>query len=209
MPARLLAGYDYPEPDAAALRELAEVAEPVVGVRSLADDGTGNDAVWLARLPEPSDVPDLAAAWRGRGDLSCCVALSCLHHPEWRANWLPLLREAGPLVWLIDVGVSTLAGEFGNGRTVHGLYLDLSPATGARSGAVFKVSGSVGLWLAVGDSVRIELLVEEVAALPGVDLRMTDADWSHALPTVRLVLLDLLRTESYLDLRGHMPEDPS
>lgn len=38
------------------------------------------------------------------------------------------------------------------------------------------------------------------------DLRMTGAEWSRALPTIRLVLLDLLRTESFVDLRGHVGE---
>lgn len=205
-PARLRAGYDYDEAGAAALSALRE---PVVGVRSLADDGAGVgiDAVWFARLPRPADVVALATAWEGRGDLSCCVAASCLPHARWREDWLPVLREAGPLVWLIDVGISSLAGEFGDGRTVYGLYLDLGPSpVGVRQGVAFKVVGGAGVWLAVADEVGIELLVQEMAGLPGIDLRMTGGDWTRAIPAIRLVLLDLLRTESYLDLRGRADE---
>jgi hypothetical protein len=50
------------------------------------------------------------------------------------------------------------------------------------------------------------MLVQEVAGLPGIDLRMTGAEWSQALPTIRLVLLDLLRTESFVNLRGRVGE---
>jgi hypothetical protein len=199
LPARLVAGYDYVQADATALSVLRE---PVVGVRSLADDGTGADVVWFARLSRPADAAALTTAWGDRGDLSCCVAVSCLTRPRWCEAWLPVLQQAGPLVWLIDIGVSWLAEEFGGG-TVHGLYLDLGRSpVGVRRGVVFQVAGSAGVWLAVADDVGIEMLVQEVAELPGIDLRMTGGEWTSALPAIRLVLLDLLRTESYLDLGG-------
>jgi hypothetical protein len=41
-----------------------------------------------------------------------------------------------------------------------------------------------------------------LADLPGIDLRMRGADWTAAEPTFRRVLIDLLRTESYVDLRA-------
>jgi len=204
LPARLLAGYEYDKTGAEALSALRE---PVVGVRSLADDGAGTDAVWFARLPRPADAAALTTAWGGRGDLSCCVAASCLAHDRWREAWLPALLEAGPLVWLIDVGVSSLAREFCSGSAVHGLYLDLGPSPfGVRRGVVFKVAGGVGVWLAIADEAGIEMLVQEVAGLPGIDLQMTGGEWARELPTIRLVLLDLVRTESYVDLRGHVDE---
>ncbi|GAA0450415.1 hypothetical protein Ade02nite_59570 [Paractinoplanes deccanensis] len=183
-----------------------EASGPVVGVRTVADDGSGTaDAVWFARLPSPADVEALATAWDGRGDLSCCVAVSCLGHPAWRTAWLPTLSAAGPIVWLIDVGVSALAGEFGGGRTVHGLHLDLSAApAGITRAVVFKVEGVAGVWLAVADELGVELITEQVDDLSGVDLRMAGADWSPLLPVIRRVLIDLLSTEPYLDLRGRL-----
>jgi hypothetical protein len=202
--ARLLAGYDYPDAEAAVLHDRHG---PVVGVRSLADDGAGNDVIWLAELPTSGDLRALATAWNGRGDLTCCVAASCLADPAWQSAWLPALRAAGPLVWLIDVGVSTLASEFGGGRTVHGLYLDLERASvGARRAVAFKVDGVVGTWVFVGDELGVQLITQQVDGLPGVDLRMTRHDWAGALPALRLVLIDVLRTESYLDLRGQVNE---
>jgi hypothetical protein len=207
LPARLLAGYDYPNAEAAILRDRHG---PVVGVRSLADDGAGNDAIWFAELPTSADLGALAASWNGRGDLTCCVAASCLAHPAWRSAWLPALHAAGPLVWLIDVGVSAFAGEFGDGRTVHGLYLDLEQASaGARRAVAFKVDGVVGTWVFVGDELGVQLITRQVDELPGVDLRMTGHDWTGALPAVRLVLIDLLHAESYLDLRGQVNEVPT
>jgi hypothetical protein len=71
---------------------------------------------------------------------------------------------------------------------------------------VFKVTGGVGVWLAIADEAGIEMLVQEVARLPGIDLRMTGGEWAREIPTIQLVLLDLLRTESYVDLRGHLTE---
>jgi hypothetical protein len=116
---------------------------------------------------------------------------------------LPVLSRAAPLVWLIDVGIGTLTDEFGSGRTVHSVYLDLGPTpTGGRRAAAFKVSGLVGVWVAVADDVGVELIVRQVADLPGIDLRMTGGDWTGVLPALRLALLDLLRAESYVDLRA-------
>ena len=202
LPDRLLAGYDFPERDGTSL---AALQGPVVGVRSIADDGAGTetDAVWLARLPEPADAAALAAAWTGVGDLSCCVAASCLADARWRDAWLYVLEKIGPMVWLIDVGIGVLADELGGGRTVHGMYLDLGPSpTGARRAVAFKVDGLVGVWLAVADDVGIQMITEQIADLPGIDLRMTGTDWSELLPAVRLVVLDLLHIESYVDLRA-------
>jgi hypothetical protein len=207
LPGRLLAGYDYPGAEAAAL---GDRHEPVVGVRSLADDGNGNDAIWFAELPTTAEAGALVAAWEGRGDLTFCVAASCLARPAWRSAWLPVMRATGPLVWLIDVGVSVLAGEFGTGRPVHGVYLDLGQApAGARHAVAFKVDGVAGTWVAVADELGIQLITEQVDELPGVDLRMTGHDWSADLPAIRLVLIDLLRAESYLDLRGRTDGTPA
>lgn len=107
------------------------------------------------------------------------------------------------MIWLIDVPVAYLPGEFTGGRTVHGIYLDLGAnPTGARRAVAFKVSGQTGAWLAVADDVGIQLLTGQMADLPGIDLRMTGADWTALVPALRLVLLDLLRTESYVDLHA-------
>jgi hypothetical protein len=115
------------------------------------------------------------------------------------------LDDAAGLAALVVRAVpGSLAREFCGGSMVHGLYLDLGPSPfGVRRGVVFKVAGGVGVWLAIADEVGIELLVQEVAGLPGIDLRMTGGEWARALSAIRLVLLDLLRTESYVDLRGH------
>jgi hypothetical protein len=202
LPARLSAGYDLPEDDRAVL---AGLNDPVVVIRTIADDGTDTetDAVWLVRLGEPADVAELTTAWDGRGDLTCCVAASCLTDAQWRTDWLPVLDQVAPIVWLMDVAIESLTDEFGSGRTVHGIYLDLGPTpTGARRAVAFKASGMIGVWLAVADEVGIELITQQVAELPGIDLRMTGRDWTDLVPTLRLVLLDLLRTESYVDLRA-------
>jgi hypothetical protein len=202
MPERLLASYEFPDDDGDAL---AELRGPVVAVRTIADDDTdtGTDAVWIVRLPEPADATDLAAAWTDIGDLPCCVAASCLADDEWRTSWLPVLDKLGPAVWLIDVTVAALASEFGADRIVWGLYLDLGPsATGARRAVAFKVEGVVGVWLAVADEVGIQMVTDQVSELPGIDLRLTGGDWSALVPVIRLVLLDLLHTESFVDLRA-------
>lgn len=202
LPGRLLAGYDLSGREHAVL---ADLGAPVLVTRTIADDGTGteSDAVWLVRLSEPADVARLASAWNGRGDLTCCVAASCLADTQWRREWLPHLEQTGPVVWLIDVTIRSLADVFGAGRTVHGIYLDLSlNPTGARKAVAFKVSGAAGIWLAVGDDVGIQMITQQVADLPGIDLRMTGADWTAVIPELRLALHDLLRSESYVDLRG-------
>jgi hypothetical protein len=202
LPARLQAAYDLPDDDRARLEKLVG---PVVAVRTIADDGTdtGRDAVWLVRLATPADVTTLARAWAGHGDLTCCIAASCLAQASWRDRWLPTLREAAPIIWLIDVDVTALADEFGTGRTVHGLYLDLTlTTTGARRAVAFKADGLTGVWVAVGDAVGVELITRQVADLPGIDLRMDAGDWTQALPPLRLALLDLLHNDSYLDLQA-------
>ncbi|MFI6624375.1 hypothetical protein [Streptomyces sp. NPDC050528] len=202
LPNRLLAGYAFPESDRA---RLAGLDGPVLALRTLADDGTDRDtdAVWHVRLRDPADVAELTAALDGGADVTCCVAASCLSDERWRTQWLPVLQDTAPVIWLIDVPVASLAGEFTGGRTVHGVYLDLGAnPTGARRAVAFKVSGQAGAWLAVADDVGIQLLTGQLADLPGIDLRMTGADWTVAEPTFRLVLIDLLRTESYVDLRA-------
>jgi len=201
LPARIRASYDLPGDDRAALGGLDG---PVLVSRTVADDGTGQDtdAVWLVRWPEPADVAALAALWSGRGDLTCCVAASCLGDPDWSAAWLPVLGNAGPLIWLIDVPVESLTANFRPGQTMHGVYLDLDLATSGACAVAFKVPGHAGAWLAVADDVGVQLITQQVADLPGADLQMTGADWTQATPALRLVLLDLLRTESHLDLRA-------
>ena len=201
-PTRLLSGHDFPQQEQTAL---VTMREPLVFVRTLADDGTDTetDAVWHVRLPTPAAVAALARVWGKERDLTCCVAVSCLADQEWRTEWLPALAAVGPVVWLLDVPIDTVAGEFGPNRTVQGLYLDLTDTpTGARRALALRVTGTAGVWLAVADHVGIELITQQVADLPGIDLRMTGADWSGTLPAVRLALLDLLHTESYLDLQG-------
>jgi hypothetical protein len=95
-----------------------------------------------------------------------------------------------------------VASEFAPDRTVQGIYLDLTRSpTGARRALALHVDGTAGVWVAVADSVGIELITQQVANLPGIDLRMTGNDWAEWLAAVRLALLDLLHTESYLDLR--------
>ncbi|MDX3378472.1 hypothetical protein PV390_29170 [Streptomyces sp. ME02-6991-2A] len=202
LPTRLLAGYAFPQSDRA---RLAGLDGPLLAIRTLADDGTDRetDAVWHVRLSDPADVAELTTAWAGGVDVTCCVAASCLSDERWRTRWLPVLQETAPVIWLIDVPVASLAGEFTGGRTVHGIHLDLGAnPTGARRAVALKVSGYAGAWLAVADDVGIQLLTGQLADLPGIDLRMTGADWTAAVPALRLVLLDLLRTESYVDLRA-------
>jgi hypothetical protein len=161
------------------------------------------DAVWHVRLREPTDVAALAAAWTGVGDLTCCVAVSCLADERWRAEWLPVLVETAPVIWLVDVAIEALAGEFGSGRTVHGVYVDLGRTlTGVRQAVAFRAVGVAGVWVAVADELGIELITQQVADLPRIDLRMTGTDWTDQMPGVRLVLLDLLHTESYVDLQA-------
>ncbi|MGI8335192.1 hypothetical protein ACRYCC_35030 [Actinomadura scrupuli] len=201
LPDRLLAGYELPADERAVL---AGCEGPVTVTRTIADDGTDTetDAVWLLRLDKPDDVGRLATGWAGRGDLTCCVAASCLADSRWSAEWLPLLGEAAPIVWLIDVAIRSLAGEFGSG-TVHGLHVDLGPnPTGVRNAVAFHISGKAGVWLAVADEVGVQMITRQMAELPGIDLQMTGADWTKAIPTLRLALHDLLRTESYVDLRA-------
>jgi hypothetical protein len=202
LPRRLLAGYELPADER---RVLESQDGPVVVVRTIADDGTDTetDAVWMVRLGEPADVAELAGAWQGRGDLAFCIAASCLADARWRDRWLLTLHDTGPIVWLIDVSIGSLAQEFGSGRTVHSIYLELGPTpTGVRHGVAFKVLGVSGVWLAVADEVSVQLVTRQVADLPGIDLHTTGADWSDLMPMIRRVLLDLLRTESYVDLRA-------
>ncbi|RSM53434.1 hypothetical protein DMB66_38825 [Actinoplanes sp. ATCC 53533] len=200
LPERLLGAYELPVADR---ERLAAHQGPVVVVRTVADDGTdtGTDAVWLVGLPEPADLAALAEAWATIGDLTCCVAASCLRDSGWRDRWLPVLERTAPLVWLIDVGIAVLAGEWRD-RTVHSLYLDLGPSgTGASRAVAVKAEGLVGVWLAVADEVGVQMITAQVAdQLPA--LQTTGADWSELLPPVRLALLDLLRVESYVDLRA-------
>jgi hypothetical protein len=201
-PARLLAGYQLPGNDHALL---AGLDWPVLVSRTVADDGTDTqtDVVWLVRWDESADVTALTALWAGRGDLTCCVAASCLADARWRADWLPVLEGTAPLVWLIDVPIESLAEEFGAEQTVYGLYLDLDlTSAGARRAVAFKVLGRAGTWLALADDVGIQMITQQVADLPGINLRMTGADWTGLTPALRLVLLDLLHTESYVDLRA-------
>jgi hypothetical protein len=176
---------------------------PVVVVRTVADDGTDTetDVVWLVGLPDPADLAALAETWADIGDLTCCVAASCLQDGGWRDRWLPVLERTAPLVWLIDVGIAMLAGEWRD-RTVHSLYLDLGPSgTGASRAVAVKAEGLAGVWLAVADEVGVQMITAQVAdQLPA--LQTTGADWSELLPPVRLALLDLLRVESYVDLRA-------
>jgi hypothetical protein len=200
LPERLLGAYELPVADR---DRISAHAGPVVVVRTVADDGSGTDtdAVWLVCLSEPADVTALAGAWAGIGDLTCCVAASCLSDGGWRERWLPELERIAPLVWLVDVGIAVLAGEWRD-RTVHSLYLDLGPSgTGASRAVAVKAEGLAGVWLAVADEVGVELITAQVADRVA-GLRTTGADWSELLPPVRLALLDLLRVESYVDLRA-------
>lgn len=201
LPGRLLTGYQFPEDDRLAL---AGLDRPLLVSRTIADDGTGQaDIMWLVRWNSPADVAALARHWAGRGDITCCVAASCLADPEWRAGWLSILRETAPMVWLIDVPVESLAAEFGAGQTVYSLYLDLGlTPPGARRAVAFKVAGRAGTWLALADDVGIEMIMQHVAGLPGIDLQTTGADWTGLTSALRLTLLDLMRTESYVDLRA-------
>lgn len=200
-PDQLLTGYDLPEDDQVLL---AGLAGPVLVSRTIADDGTGQaDALWLVRWDDPADVSALAALWGDRGDLTCCVAASCLADSPWRAGWLPALQGVAPIIWLIDVPIQALSQELGAEGTVYGIYLDLAPtATGIRRAVAFKVPGRAGTWLALADDVGVQLITQQVADLPGVDLQMTGADWTALLPALRLVLIDLLRTEPYVGLRA-------
>lgn len=200
LPERLRGAYELPVADR---ERLAAHQGPVVVVRTVADDGTDTetDVVWLVGLPDPADLAALAETWADIGDLTCCVAASCLQDGGWRDRWLPVLERTAPLVWLIDVGIAVLAGEWRD-RTVHSLYLDLGPSgTGASRAVVVKAEGLAGVWLAVADEVGVQMITAQVAdQLPA--LQTTGADWSELLPPVRLALLDLLRVESYVDLRA-------
>jgi hypothetical protein len=202
LPARLLAGYQLPEDDRTLL---AGLDRPVLVSRTIADDGTDtqHDVVWLVRWDEPPDVAALATLWDGRGDLTCCVAASSLADTRWRADWLPVLQEIAPIVWLIDVPIEPLAEEFGAEPIVYSVYLDLDlTPSGARQAVAFKVPGRAGTWLALADDVGVQMITQQVASLPGVNLRTTGGDWTSLTSMLRLVLLDLLHTESYVDLRA-------
>jgi hypothetical protein len=200
LPERLLDGYDLPDPDR---RAIAAMEGPAVMIRTVADDGAdlGQDVVWLVSFTQPDDVVALAAAWAGRGALTCCVAASCLADAAWQRRWLPVLQRIGPVVWLIDVAISALEGEL-VGRAVQSLYLDLGPSpAGARQALAVKVEGVVGVWLAVADEVGIQMIIQQIADV-APDLRTTGGDWTSLLEPVRLVLHDLLHVESFVDLRA-------
>ncbi|HET9899227.1 MAG TPA: hypothetical protein VFQ44_30245 [Streptosporangiaceae bacterium] len=202
LPARLLAGYQLPTPDRAVL---AGLDQPVLISRTIADDGTDTlaDVVWLTRWRRPAEVTALAAQWASRGELTCCIAASCLADANWGPAWVPVLSAVAPIIWLLDVPIRAVAPELGAARILHGIYLDLDlTLTGAKRAVAFKVPGQLGAWLALADEVGVQLITQEVAELPGVDLRMTGADWTGATEALRLVLLDLQRTESHLDLRA-------
>jgi hypothetical protein len=178
-------------------------AAPVAAVRATADDGTGSDVLWHVRLPAPEQLSELADQWNERGPALCCVAASCFIDEEWQNNWLPGLTEIGPLIVLLDVGLEAVSDSWSAaGGVIEGFYIPLSGSHGDRYAVALTPPGQPALWVAVADYTGIELLVSQLDEIDGIDLRLEGADWSGWIPAVRLALVHLFATESFVDFNA-------
>ncbi|WP_018503526.1 hypothetical protein [Parafrankia discariae] len=201
LPRRVHDGYDLGDSDRERLN--AHGAGPTVWIRSVADDGSGEerDTVWHIRLPSPTVLQRLVEQWGGRGPVISSITSSCLLDESWRARWLPALSRIGALTILLDTGLDTFArGWSAPGAVLHGLYLDLPGPEATWRGLALALAGEPTVWLAVADDLGVELLTSQLAAMRDVDLRMTGADWSAAVGPLQVVLIHLLATEAFFDL---------
>ncbi len=202
LPQRMLDSYRWPAADAAVL----EAAEgPIVAVRRI-DSNAEESIIAHVCLPKPGALHDLARTRTGQPPLVTVAAASCFIDVAWSTAWVPAIREAGPLVVLIDIEAARFVGSWvRDQRQIKASVIRVGDTTGVYWATALLVGEDPAMWLHLGDEVTVKLQLDQLRGTDGLLLDVSPDHVQDAAPLLTQVISHLLATESFLDLRGLDP----
>jgi hypothetical protein len=184
-------------------------AGPVAAVRIIGDDGHDGSVILHAPLSTVDDLLALRAAWQGQGRFIGVISTSSLVDTAWQEAWMPALRQAGPVVILVDVELDRFLPRLARSSSAVRLAT-IQVNDRARPYAALLLTPDDGrtLVLAVFDPLTIELLRRLAHDLLGDVVDTSPHFFEPVRATVTAALTHILATESFLSLDG-LRADPS
>jgi hypothetical protein len=175
-----------------------ETQPPVVAVRTITDDGQGDSVITHSILRESAELTTLQKYWQARGHLVSCVSTSCLADRQWAKQWIPSLRNLGPLFILVDVEPDRFVPGWASAKThVTVVGIDIEDTAGRRTALAMAPGDSAVWWLVIADDVTTRLMGEYLRGQLG-DLLHTDPEQFTPVRAVATVAIThLLATESF------------
>jgi hypothetical protein len=199
LPARLASSFRWDGDDH---ERLAIATSPLVAARAIEQDEDGTVIAHLM-VRDPAFLAEALTVWQARGPVVSVVSASCLVDTIWRDRWLPALRDAGPLVVLVDVELERFVGSWvTRDATVYGGAIHVEDAARDYWAIGISADDDPTLWLALADEMTTRLFLEQLRQTPGLAFESQTSHlerWSGVLP---VVLTHLLATESFLDFEG-------
>ena len=157
-------------------------------------------------LPKPGALHDLMRTRTGQPPLITVAAASCFIDVAWSTAWVPAIREAGPLVVLIDIEAARFVGSWiRDQRQIKASVIRVGDTTGVYWATALLVAEDPAMWLHLGDEVTVKLQLDQLRGTDGLLLDVSPDHVRDAAPLLTQVISHLLATESFLDLRGLDP----
>ncbi|MEA2361311.1 MAG: hypothetical protein QOD71_456 [Thermoleophilaceae bacterium] len=205
LPRRLTSSYVWSSADQAVL---ARMDSPLVAARVIETDEADASVIAHAPTPQPHDLADLVSAWKGRGPIISIVAASCLIDRGWQEEWLKSLRDAGALLFLIDIELDRFVGSWVSREvSLQAGMVHIDDTSASRWALALSAEEDSALWLLVSDEITVRLFLEQLLRTPGLRCDQGTAHLSGWAAILPIALTHLLATESYLDLEG-LGNDP-
>lgn len=176
---------------------------PEVACRLIGDDD-GESVILQSFFGDPAELELLTECWGDRGPVVSVVAASCLVDAGWVAAWLGPLRRIGHQVMLIDTDLDRFVSNWTRDDVDVGVVtVEVGDSSGGTVYAVAIAASNVDLlWLMVGDEVSTTLFVQQLQATPGLRLAMDRSIAERWTSVIRMVVTNILATESFTDLNG-------
>ncbi|MEU8816702.1 hypothetical protein [Actinoplanes sp. NPDC048796] len=168
---------------------------PPVAVRLIVEDDEG-PAVGHVPVTGPAALTELVGLWNGRGAVAFCAGASCLADPGFAREWLPSAPR--PAFVLVDVELDRFVPRWAaSGDPVVAVEVRVSDTGGDRTALLMTTGDSGVWWLVVADDVTVRLVLEYARHLLGPALRVDSGAFATIREPARLVITDVLATESF------------